>query len=119
MSGVSAGRRDRVITIQQLQESKGKSGFPKDKWTTLASVKAGKSEPEIDSTLRERFIAGQLSGPLQTTWTIAYRPDMDPNRLDVSKIRRVLYAGRVYDIQSAREVGRRGGIELLTLAKAA
>jgi len=110
---VAAGLRNRLVTIQQLVESKGPSGFPVESWISLTIVDASKN----DDVGQERFNANQLSSPFDTTWQIPYLASMDPELLNVPKKRRLVYRGRVYDIVSADPVGEiHRGIELKTLA---
>lgn len=108
------GERDRAVTIQQMAPSSGTSRFPVETWTTLVTtVWMRKLETKID----ERFKAAQLSAAADTQWEMGYRADMDPELVDVPKTRRLVYGGRVFDITSASMIGRREGIELLTIAK--
>lgn len=107
-----AGARDRRVLIQQSTESIAPSGVPVESWTTLALVFARKDS--IGG--RERFVANQLSAPYDTRLEIPWRSDMDPDSIDVRKTRRLIYSGRVHDIVSAEEIGRRQGILLTTLA---
>jgi head-tail adaptor len=108
-----AGDRDRFVTIQQVAESAGGSGFPVETWSTLVeSMPASR----IDVSGRERMLAGQLAAQMETRWEINYREDMDPALVDVPKTRRLVFSGRVFDIVSAREVGRREALELMTIA---
>jgi head-tail adaptor len=111
---MDAGERDRYITLQQLTESTGTSGFPVESWTTLIGVFAKK----IDVGGRERFTmaAGQMSAPFDARWEIPFVTSMDPDAIDVPKKRRLVYQGRVHDIVAAAEIGRRQGIELVTTA---
>lgn len=112
--GLDAGARDRRVTIQQLVETKGTSGFPVEDWIPLIDMDA--SRAEVSGF--ERFVAAaQLSAPYETRWGIDYRPDMDPDLVDVPKKRRVVYQGRVHDIVAAELVGREMGVELLTLSR--
>lgn len=111
---MDAGVRDRQIVIQQLTPSVGASKFPVETWTTLCTVYASR----YDQGGTERFIAAQLSTPATTRWEMSYRSDMDPDTVPVSKTRRLVYRGSTYDILSASEIGRREGIELITLSKA-
>lgn len=106
------GERDKQVTIQQLTESAGSSSFPVESWTSLCTMFMSKE----DIGGRERFTASQLSTPYETRWEGNYRADMDPDLLDVPKLRRVVYKDRVHDIVSASIIGRNEGIELLTLA---
>lgn len=108
-----SGQRDRSITIQQAADSEGTSGVPIEDWTTLVS---GMPASKIDAMGRERFVSNQESARFDTTFVINYRPDMDPDLVDVPKSRRIIYSGRVFDIVSATQIGRREGIEIQTLA---
>lgn len=112
----AAGQRDRYLTIQQLTEGSGATGYPVDTWTTLSNVWASR----VDLTADERYVAGQESGFSQTRWHLEYREDMDPELVDVVKTRRLFYQGRVYDIRTAVPVGHglHRAIELVTLVKA-
>lgn len=111
---MDAGVRDRLVTIEQLTESVGASKFPVESWATLCTTYASRN----DEGGSERFLAAQLSTPATTRWEIPYRSDMDPDTVEVSKRMRLVYHGGAYDIISASEIGRREGIELITLSKA-
>lgn len=108
----ASGRRDKLVTIQQSAPPTGGS-FPADSWTALASAWMNRQDTQAD----ERFAASQESGFVQTTWHMAYREDMDPDLVDVPARRRLLYQSRVYNIRAAATIGRKDGIELLTLAQ--
>lgn len=108
----SSGERNKLITIQQLTESAGASGFPVETWSTLATAIA--SRRPLGG--RERVTADQVSAPFDTQWQIPYRPDMDPDLLNVTKVRRLVIEGRVHDIVSASPVGQKRGIELMTVS---
>jgi SPP1 family predicted phage head-tail adaptor len=109
---MDAGERDRLITVQQVTDGTGSSGFPTETWATLAQVYARR----VDIGGRERFAAGIQTQPYDTRWETAYRSDLDPDEIEVGKKRRIVYKGRVYDITHAAEIGRRDGIEFFTLA---
>ena len=109
---LSAGIRNRQVTIQQLTPSRGPSGAPVESWTTLVDLQASK----YDDTGQERFAENQLSSPFDTTWEIPYLASCDPELLNVPKTRRVVYAGRVHDIVSATLLGLHRGIALKTVA---
>lgn len=110
---MEAGKRDRMVTLEQLTESTGTSRIPVRTWTTLVD---GMPASKQDISGRERMVADQLAARYDTRWEINYRPDMDPDLVDVPKTRRVVFSGRVFDIVSATQIGRRAGIELMTLA---
>ncbi len=110
---LNAGDLDREVTIQQLADSDGSSGFPVETWTTLDTVWAQKTLANGS----ERFKTAQLAAALVVGWNMYWRDDLDPDSVDVPKTRRLLYQGRVYDITYASEIGRREGIELMTIAR--
>jgi SPP1 family predicted phage head-tail adaptor len=109
---LNAGAMDREVTLQQLDESSGSSGFPKATWSTLDTVWAARR----DITAAERFKANQLSASQTVAWQIYFRDDMDPESIDVTKQRRLVYQGRIYDIVGAIILGFNDAIELTTLA---
>lgn len=115
---LAAGQRDKPVTIQQRQagDTATETGFPVDTWTTLAStVWMSRTDLRAD----ENFRTNQVSASSETQWHLAYREDMDPEIVDVPKLRRLVYRGRTYDIVSGTCIGRREGIELITLAATA
>jgi SPP1 family predicted phage head-tail adaptor len=107
-----SGARDRFITVQAMTEGVGASRRPVESWDDLMQVWATKT----DMGGRERLMADQLSAPYDTKWEIPYSPDIDPELVDMRKSRRLVVSGRVHDIVSAQEIGRRRGVEVLTLA---
>lgn len=111
---MDSGERDRYVLIQQRSatDAGDSSGFPVETWTTLARVWMSKQELKG----AERYMAQQLSGSIVTRWEMPYLASMDPELLDIVKLRRLVYQGRVFDITSADQIGRREGIELMTLA---
>lgn len=106
------GERDRAVTIQQMTETVV-NGVPKESWTTLVGTVWMR---KMGLKASERFTAQQVKGSADTQWEMDYREDMDPELIDVVKTRRLLYMGRVYDITGADVIGRREGIELVTLS---
>lgn len=110
----AAGLRDRRVTIEQLTTESAGGGFPTEGWTTLADEWMNKRDLAAD----ERFVANQVSAFADTEWHLAYRADMDPDLIDVQKLRRLVYQGRTFDVVSGSNIGRERGIELLTLAGA-
>lgn len=109
---MEAGERDRQVTIEQAAESKGTGNFPVETWTTLTTMFASKS----DLRGTERFQADQLSARYDTRWEVSYRADLDPDVVDVPKTRRLVYRGRTFDIVDASMIGRKEGVELMTIA---
>ena len=114
-SPLGAGARDKWVTIQgQPTEEGADSGFPIETWTDLATVAMARED--VAAVEIER--AAQQMAVSTTRWEMAYRPDMDPERVDVPKLRRLVYLGRDYDIVSATPVGRQRVIEIITEAHA-
>lgn len=107
------GERDRRVTIQTLTSTED-GGFPTETWADLVTVFASCE----DQAASEAFRANQLSAKGMARWEIGYRADMDPETLAVPRIRRLVSRGGVYDIVSAALIGRKEGIELVTLMKA-
>jgi hypothetical protein len=110
---LSAGQRDRTITIEQVTDAVGPSHFPLEDWTPLVTVQAAYD----DEGGGESFTAQQVAGTAAGRWTMPYRADCDPELVPVVKVRRVVANGRVYDIISATQIGRRQGLEFRTIAK--
>ena len=110
--GLTLGAMDRAVEIQQLTESAGSSGMPVETWATLYP-QAWMSKQEMSG--RERFAANQLTAPGTARWVMRYAADMDPDLVNVPKTRRLVYGGSTYDIVSASHLGRKDGIELMTL----
>ena len=111
----SADSRQWIVTVEQRPSTDAvdASGAPTDEpWTKLY---VGKFSKDFISG-RERFTAQQMSAPYDTRWKSNYRRDMDADLVDVCKLRRLVYKGRVHDIVAASVVGRNEEIELLTLS---
>jgi head-tail adaptor len=106
------GERDRLVVIEQLSASKGGTGYPKETWVTLTSAYMS----VLDVKAWERFKASQNAPAVETRFEMGYRDDMDPERVDVPTRRRLVYQSRTYEITAASMIGRREGIELLTIA---
>jgi SPP1 family predicted phage head-tail adaptor len=109
----AAGQRDKYVLIEQGITAKGPSGFPVETWTALGYAWMSRK----DVTADERFAAGQESAFAGTIWVMPYQSNMDPESLNVPKVRRLSFKGRIYDIIAATAVGRQRSIEMLTLAK--
>lgn len=108
------GERDYIVTIQKVTDSIDvSSGEPVETWSTLVTMPAAR----FDQQGYEREKADQLSARFDVRWEINYRLDMDPDLVDVPKARRLVCNGRTHDIVQASVIGRREGVELLTIAR--
>jgi SPP1 family predicted phage head-tail adaptor len=115
-AGLAAGAKDRPVTIEQLTRGEDESGFPIETWTELTALEWMHRE---DLGGAERFVAGTETSPIDSSWLMGFRPDMNPEAIEVTAERRLRYEGRVYDIIAAQLVGMRDGIQLLTLSAVA
>jgi hypothetical protein len=109
-----AGARDRWVTIQTRPDDQvSASGFPVDAtWADLATVAMTRVDLEADELERgnQQLAAGTIR------WEMPYMVEMDPETVDVTKLRRLFYLGRCFDIIGAVPIGRAEGVALLTEA---
>jgi SPP1 family predicted phage head-tail adaptor len=103
---VQAGRLDRLITLQTRVLTRNAQGEEVVSYTDLADVWASK----VDLRGREYFAAQQVNAEVTTRWQIYYRSD-------ITYLHAVVYDGVTYDIQQVSEIGRRIGLELMTVAR--
>lgn len=112
---MNPGELIRRVTFQSLTSVKGTTGFGTEVWVNFVTVAASKK----DLRGEERLQAAQLSSPFDTMWQTWYRKDLDPDVLDVTRVRRIIYQGRIYDITRAMPIeifNMRQGLEFETLA---
>lgn len=109
-----AGQRDRWVTIQtRPDDAIAPSGFPKDApWTDLATVAMYREDLEASELER----SAQQMAMTATRWEMPYMLEMDPETVDVTKLRRLLYRGRTFDIVGAVPIGQAEAIVLITEA---
>lgn len=96
---------DRRVTLQSRTLTTNAYGEQVVGYTDLETVWAEK----WDLRGREYFAAQQVNADVTTRWRIRYRTD-------VSVLDRVVYDSVPYDINQVVEIGRQGGLELLTTA---
>jgi hypothetical protein len=111
-----SGARDKPVKIERrtAEDEVDDSGFPIDvTWSQLVALEWMHRETMSG---RERIMARQTSAPVDTRWTMGYRPDMDPDLVNVTKLRRLIYENRVYDIEFAETLGSKDGIVLTTIS---
>lgn len=106
---MDAGRLDRRITIEELTESRDSVGGVVSTWDPRCLIWAQK----VPITAREKFAPQQLAADADTRFRIRY-----PNFTVSPKRHRVKDGVQTYDIRGVLEVGRREGLDLLTLARA-
>jgi hypothetical protein len=72
---------------------------------------------QTDVDGQELFAAAQLSAPYTARWEVDYRPEIDPDLVEVPKNFLLTYEGRRHDIVTAETIGRKAGVLLSTLAR--
>lgn len=109
---MEAGKLDRRITIQRATISQNDLGEEVEVWADLATVWAA-AKPVSDGERRERMVSGEVSASAETRFTIRWSSTVE----GVNPKDRISYDGIVWDIWSAKEIGRRVGIEITAAAR--
>jgi head-tail adaptor len=110
-----AGQRDLLITIERLVEIDPDSDFPTEDWKQPFQLWASREYVSLE----ERAQSAQLMASAVVRWEVPYTEALDPDAIDVSNKRRVVYQARVYNIIAAEMRPRSEGrsIVLTTQAK--
>lgn len=105
-----AGSLDRRITVSQKSApTRNAMNEPVEVWTVLGTFAA--EEVKRRSMGTEVVQAGQVRVQLHRTWRIRWTT----RTASISPLDRVQYSGVEYEIQSATEMGRREGIEIMAI----
>ncbi|RZJ01818.1 MAG: head-tail adaptor protein [Brevundimonas sp.] len=104
-----AGKLDRRITIQRATVTRDEYNAEVSTWATMANVWAA-YEPIKDG---ERFRAGERAAELSARFQIRYSSQV----AGVTAEDRLTFDGKTYEIINVKEIGRREGIELTTVAR--
>jgi head-tail adaptor len=91
------GQRDLLITIERLVEGLSDSNYPTEAFGQPMQFWAYREYV----TLEEQFRGNQLTATAMERWDIPYSEAMDPDDVDVTKKRRIVFKGRVRNIISA------------------
>jgi SPP1 family predicted phage head-tail adaptor len=112
-----AGKRDKLVTIQTATDGVDGTGAPQQTWATLGTAWMHRRRPSGN----EVFTADQVTAPERAEWEMVYQANMDPESVDVTKLRRLAYQGWTYDIYAAYRMDRSEGmaIVLSTLGRSA
>ncbi|KQU81287.1 head-tail adaptor protein [Ensifer sp. Root31] len=100
-----AGRLDRTIVIERSTYVVDPAGTPDYTWTTVATVRA-----EIVQASTEEFI--RAYGASDETLVIFRLRFIEA----ITNADRVNYGGQTYNIKEVKEIRRRRGLELRTVA---
>jgi SPP1 family predicted phage head-tail adaptor len=101
-----AGDLDRLVTIQSRSTTQSSSGAVSEVFTTIAEAWAKVKDLRGDEVASARAVNANVT----TRITMRYRDDVD-------ELSRILWNGRIYDVKSVAEIGRREVLEILAEAK--
>lgn len=100
-----AGGMDRRITLERFTTIEDELGGEIQEWTTLATVWA-----EARQQGGKEFLAADTTNAVRrVVFFLRWLPGL-------TVLDRVSYDGRNHDIEEVREIGRRDGVELHTVA---
>lgn len=103
---MKAGSLDRVITVQRRTESRDEFGVVTDAWSTIATLRAQKVQSSTTEYLQAAGTGADAAIVFRTRW------------LDgLLTTDRVTADGTAHDIKELKELGRRKGLEIRTVAR--
>lgn len=102
-----AGKLDRVITVQRSVEVRDDMGQVSQSWNTIATLRAERIQAATTEYLKGAGLQGDAAVIFRIRW------------IDGLTVRdRVLCDGATHDVQEIKELGRRRGLEIRTVARA-
>lgn len=101
---------DRRIRIERNTPAQDDYGQMIDNWSELVTLHSSWRRASARETLASSEVSATASDVFEIRWSRAW--------LDIGPLDRIVYDGRIYDIQSATEIGRREGIRIGALARA-
>jgi SPP1 family predicted phage head-tail adaptor len=104
---MKAGALDRRVTLQRKTIVQDDYGEEEEVWTDLATVSA----QVVQQSGREFLAAEQIQAEMRVLFRIRWFEGL-------TVLDRVSYGGRLHNIQEVKELGRREGVELMTVAAA-
>lgn len=111
------GERTKRVTVQAGTPRAGASKLPIMDWTTAATRTFYMRR--IDASGSEKLASAQFQASVESEWEMPYSAWMDPELVDVPKLRRLVFQGRTYDIHRAvvRDDPEGKQIRLFTLGR--
>lgn len=104
---IAAGRLQHQIAIERETETVTAAGHVRKAWTPIATVRA-----EIKHLSSDEFLAGFGDADRQSAaFAIRWLPGVTITNAD-----RITHAGKVFNIKSVVEIGRKRGLELRGVA---
>lgn len=111
--GMEAGKLDRRVRIERAAAGAVSLGHAAAVWSEIATVWAGwQAVSDGERNRGEVMAAGGIGSTITDRFTIRYSETVE----DVGPRDRLIYAGRIYDIQWVKETGRREGLEISATA---
>ncbi len=107
---VTAGKRDRLVTIERKSATLDDYGGEIEGWAPLIKIWSS-AAPVRDS---ERWQAGELAAHITMRFVLpwnALTSTIDPRD-------RIVFDGVIFDIAGVKEIGRREGVEISAAARA-
>lgn len=103
---MKAGSLDRVITVQRRTESRDEFGVVTDTWSTIATIRAQKVQASTTEFLQAAGTGAEATVIFRTRWLAG-----------LLTTDRVTCDGTAHDIKELKELGRRKGLEIRTIAR--
>lgn len=100
---------DRKITLQRATRVQDGLGQEIETWSDLVTLHAAWRRASARETLASAEVSATASDVFEIRWSRAWA-DLNPTD-------RLVYDGRVYDIASVAEIGRREGLRIGALAR--
>lgn len=104
---MKAGSLDRVIIVQRATETRDTLGQVTQGWFPVATLRAAVIQASTTEYLQGAGLQGDAAVIFRTRW-------MDGLRV----ADRILYEGVAHDVKEIKELGRRKGLEIRTVARA-
>lgn len=101
---------DRRITLQRATTTRDEAGQIIKSWGELATVWASRRR----ASARETLAAAEVSAAI----TDVFECRRDSAWADLSPLDRLVFEGRIYDVVSVDEIGRREGLRIAAVARA-
>lgn len=98
------GQRDRYVTIlsRPSEDAVDDSGAPiEGPWSVMGQAWMGKAAATGFDRSAERYTDEQWSARVETVWHMPYQAAMDPDQVDVPKLRRLVFGALTHDIARA------------------
>lgn len=107
MAGLAAGALDRRITIERASNATDALGTIIPTWEKLATVWAQR----VPQRAIEAWKAGGTAATREVMWRIHWSKKV----ADIGATDRLVYKGAIMEISGTQEIGRREGIEIITV----